>query len=102
MLQVLSPLAAGLALYVSVEAVGPFTGAPLNPARLVGPAVVFLCNWRSFWLWTVAEVLAALAAAAFAAGSFGVGDAYSDNQATLDRHVGEGLGERLMPDRSSV
>ena len=27
---------------------------------------------------------------------------YSDNQATLDRHVGEGLGERLMPDRSSV
>ncbi len=43
-----------------------------------------------------------MAAAAFAAGSFGVGDAYSDNQATLDRHVGEGLGERLMPDRSSV
>jgi len=27
---------------------------------------------------------------------------YSDNQATLDRHVGEGIGERLMPDRDSA
>ncbi len=53
-------------------------------------------------MWLTGELLAAVAAAAFAAGSFGVGDAYSDNQATLDRHVGEGLGERLMPDRSSV
>ncbi len=48
---VLSPLAAGLALYVSIEAVGPYTGAPLNPARLIGPAVVFFCNWRHFWVW---------------------------------------------------
>ena len=48
---VLSPLAAGLAIYVSIEAVGPYTGAPLNPARLIGPAVVFFCNWRHFWVW---------------------------------------------------
>ena len=183
---VLSPLAAGLAIYVSIEAIGPYTGAPLNPARLIGPAVVFFCNWRHFWVWlagafrplrcrvkrktplaaacttlilqgppaalpttvekvwfrepperAAGELLAAVAAAAFAAGTFGVGDAvspppsaaesftcigmshtqcispmiaadqilssqYSDNQATLDRHVGEQLGERLMPDRSSV
>ena len=48
---ILSPLAAGLAIYVSIEAVGPYTGAPLNPARLIGPAVVFFCNWRHFWAW---------------------------------------------------
>lgn len=47
----LAPLAAGLAIYVAEEAGGPYTGSPLNPARLIGPALVFFCNWRHFWAW---------------------------------------------------
>ena len=45
----LAPLAAGLAIFVAGEASAGYTGSPLNRARLIGPAIVFLCNWRHFW-----------------------------------------------------
>ena len=51
----LAPLAAGLAIYVAEEASGGYTGSPLNPARLIGPALVFFCNWRHFWAWMLGE-----------------------------------------------
>lgn len=52
----LAPLAAGLAIYVAIEASGDFTGSPLNPARVIGPALVFFCNWRHFWAWTLGKI----------------------------------------------
>lgn len=93
----LAPLAAGLAIYVAIEASGDFTGSPLNPARVIGPALVFFCNWRHFWAWTLGEVLAAVAAALFAVGNYGVGDAYAENREGLGRHV-PGVEEGLMPE----
>ena len=51
----LAPLAAGLAIYVAREAGAPYTGSPLNPARLIGPALVFFCNWRHFWAWMLGK-----------------------------------------------
>jgi len=93
-----APLAAGLALYVAIEASGSVTGSPLNPARLIGPAIVFFCNWRHFWAWLAGEVLAAIAAAAYAAGSYGVGTAYAENRESVNRHVPGELGDRLMPE----
>jgi len=96
-----APLAAGLAIYVAIEAGGSLTGSPLNPARLIGPAIVFFCNFRHFWAWLAGELLAAVAAAAFAAGSFGVGDAYADNREELNRHAPGELGDRLMPETTA-
>ncbi len=36
--------AAGLTLPLQL-----WPGAILNPARLIGPALVFLCGWKRFW-----------------------------------------------------
>jgi len=42
----------GLAVFVAALAIGPFTGAALNPARAVGPALVFK-EWHAqaaYWI----------------------------------------------------
>lgn len=40
-----APLAIGLSLFACAQACGPFTGGCLNPARFLGPAMVFGCGW---------------------------------------------------------
>ncbi|KAL3144362.1 hypothetical protein ABBQ32_004117 [Trebouxia sp. C0010 RCD-2024] len=50
------PLAVGFALWASALVAGTFTGASLNPARTLGPAFVYHCNWRYAWVYVLAEL----------------------------------------------
>lgn len=54
-----APLAIGLSLYAAALTGGPFTGASLNPARTIGPAVVFACNVRISFLYIASEMFGA-------------------------------------------
>jgi len=51
----LAPFAIGLAIFVAVGACGTITGGFFNPARFVGPAIVFGCNFRLIWLYWLAQ-----------------------------------------------
>ncbi|KAA6426741.1 MAG: Aquaporin NIP1-2 [Trebouxia sp. A1-2] len=56
------PLAVGFALWCSAFVAGEFTGASLNPARTLGPAFVYHCNWRYAWVYVLAELLGGITA----------------------------------------
>ena len=32
------------------------TGGALNPARALGPSIVFICNWKTTWVYVLAEL----------------------------------------------
>lgn len=34
-----------------------FTGTAINPARALGPAIVFHCHWNEVWLYIIAGLL---------------------------------------------
>ena len=42
---------------------GPFTGAALNPARVLGPALVYDCYWATAFVYVFAELLGGILAA---------------------------------------
>ena len=42
----LAPLAIGLSIFVAVGSIGQISGGAFNPARYVGPAIVFGCKWK--------------------------------------------------------
>lgn len=52
-----APLAIGLSLFACAQASGPFTGGCLNPARFLGPAVVFGCGWKWFAPYVFGELI---------------------------------------------
>ena len=58
-------LVIGLTLVATAEAIGGYTGAALNTARVFGPAVVYGCNWGTFWVYLLAHLAAATVAAAW-------------------------------------
>lgn len=90
----IAPLAGGLALYAAVQSGSIYTGAILNPARLIGPAVVFLCGWKRFWFNLLGQLIGASVASGFAISNFGIGPAYNENRGELDSR----LGDRLLPE----
>jgi len=57
-----APIAIGLTLALSILMGGPLTGASLNPARTIGPAVASL-NFADIWVYIVAHVIGAVVAA---------------------------------------
>src|SRR5215218_1861659 len=58
-------LAIGLTITIDILAAGPLTGAAMNPARALGPELVFGV-WTDFWIYLVGPLLgAALAAIAY-------------------------------------
>lgn len=62
MLAVIGGLAIGLVLTFSYLAAGPLTGASMNPARSLGPAI-FSNNMGTYWIYVVGPLLGALVAA---------------------------------------
>ncbi|XP_078612165.1 aquaporin-8-like [Branchiostoma floridae x Branchiostoma japonicum] len=57
----LPPLAIGLAVAVGILAGGPFSGASMNPARALGPAVA-AGVWKNHYVWWAGPVIGALVA----------------------------------------
>lgn len=59
----IGPLIIGLSLVATAQAIGGFTGAALNTARVLGPSVVYGCQWKTFWVYLLAHLAAATVAA---------------------------------------
>jgi len=57
-----APVAIGLTLAVAILMGGPLTGASLNPARTIGPAIA-TGNFADLWVYLVGPVVGALLAA---------------------------------------
>jgi MIP family channel proteins len=55
-------LAIGLTITIDILAAGPLTGAAMNPARSLGPEIVFNV-WDDFWVYLVGPPLGAVVAA---------------------------------------
>jgi aquaporin TIP len=55
-------LAIGLTITIGILATGPLTGAAMNPARALGPEIVFNI-WDSFWIYLVGPAIGAAVAA---------------------------------------
>ena len=55
-------LAIGLTITIDILAIGPLTGAAMNPARSLGPELVFNV-WSDFWVYLVGPLLGAAVAA---------------------------------------
>ncbi|HJX40501.1 MAG TPA: aquaporin [Anaerolineales bacterium] len=64
----LAPVAIGMTLAFGILMGGPLTGASLNPARTIGPAVV-VGNYRDLWVYLAGPVLGGLAAASLYRGA---------------------------------
>ncbi|MCU1674693.1 MAG: porin [Frankiales bacterium] len=56
----------GLVQFAGAAAVGPLSGAAFNPAVAVGAAILGLFAWTSLWVYVVAALVGAVAAAAAA------------------------------------
>ncbi|MCB9227327.1 MAG: aquaporin [Chitinophagales bacterium] len=57
----LTGLVVGLVIVAIILFAGPISGASINPARSIGPAVV-ACNLNNLWLYIVAPILGATSA----------------------------------------
>lgn len=57
-----TPLVVGLSLVACAGTGGKYTGAALNPARVIGPLAVFHCGPNIAWIYILAELLASLLA----------------------------------------
>ncbi len=53
------PVPTSLELDVCDGAGSQFTGTAINPARALGPAIVFHCHWNVIWLYVIAGMFAA-------------------------------------------
>lgn len=57
-----TPLVVGLSLLASAGVGGPYTGAYLNPARVLGPAAIFKCGGVNIAVYIGAQLFAAFGA----------------------------------------
>lgn len=73
---VVGPFAVGLSLFAMVFAGSQFTGTAINPARALGPAIVFHCHWNNVWLYVIAECTGGVIAGLLAGPLYGVGSGW--------------------------
>lgn len=52
---------------------GPYSGAALNPARVLGPSLVFHCYWETVPVYVIAQLLGAAGAACLTMPLYGFG-----------------------------
>ncbi|KAK9828595.1 hypothetical protein WJX72_000944 [[Myrmecia] bisecta] len=90
----LGPVALGFATYALSKAGRIYTGAAFNPARVLGPAFVFLCSWPVIWIYLLAQVLGAVAGAFIACILYETGLGYGRHAV----HGEEGTRETLISD----
>ncbi len=57
-----TPLVVGLTLTACAGTGGKWTGAALNPARVIGPTAAFGCGKDVWWIYVLAQLLAAVLA----------------------------------------
>ncbi|KAK9915134.1 hypothetical protein WJX75_005159 [Coccomyxa subellipsoidea] len=68
----LSPLAIGLTVYVGAVAGGNWTGASMNPARVIAGLIVYGCNLHGiWWIYLLGQIVGAILAAVVAGSIFG-------------------------------
>ncbi|KAK9915252.1 hypothetical protein WJX75_006761 [Coccomyxa subellipsoidea] len=84
----MAPLAIGFTLFASAFVGGPSTGAALNPARVLGPAMVFHCYWDTAFFYVFAEFFGAAIAAALVLPLYGFGQFGSLFDARIFRWLG--------------
>ena len=60
------PRSQGYTLFASAFIGGPLTGAALNPARVLGPALIYDCYWNTAFIYMVAEYIGGAIAAVLA------------------------------------
>ena len=70
---------------------GQFTGAALNPARVLGPAIVFHCYWDTAFVYVFGELFGGLLAAVLVLPLYGFGQFGS----LLDTRVCTALGIKI-------
>lgn len=70
---------------------GQFTGAALNPARVLGPAIVFHCYWNTTFVYVFGELFGGLLAAIIVLPLYGFGQFGS----LLDTRVCNSLGIKI-------
>jgi glycerol uptake facilitator-like aquaporin len=74
----LSPLAIGLTVYVCTVAGQEWTGASLNPARVLAGLIVYQCNLHGiWWIYLLGQIIGAALASVVAASIFGWGTTYT-------------------------
>ena len=70
---------------------GQFTGAALNPARVLGPAIVFHCYWDTAFIYVFGELFGGLLAAIIVLPLYGFGQFGS----LLDTRLCNALGIKI-------
>lgn len=47
----IAPLAVGMSLVLDLLAAAAYSGGGVSPVRVLGPAIVFHCNWDTAWVY---------------------------------------------------
>ena len=80
------PLVIGLSLVVAALVGGPYTGAALNFARVLGPAVVNGCGWGRVWIYFLAHLTAVVLAAGWGLFVAPIGPFYNELRSKILHH----------------
>lgn len=85
---IVGPMAVGFTLFACACTGGPMTGAALNPARVLGPSIVYSCYWSTVPIYCLAQYMAACLAALLCLPVYGPGPYWA---ASADGRDGESI-----------